>query len=87
MKRIILVIAVLTLSITCFSQTGKSVKEPVDTAATQQTPLLTYQDWIDFNQKIVGDLPNKYAQVIIEYFEQRFALRAREYADKKKAIK
>lgn len=81
MKKLLFAIA-LFISINAFSQ-----KEKIDTTVTGSTPLLTYNDWQEFTQKILSELPEKFTIPIRQFMEQRFQDRIKEYIDSKKKVK
>jgi hypothetical protein len=88
---LVIFLVVMGLISGCNSASAQSVKKPkVDTTApsiiqpTDSTMLLTYKDFQELSQAILGDVPAKYANPITNWLQQRFQQRAQEYALKPK---
>lgn len=51
--------------------------------ATDSTGLLQYRDYLEL-QKFLDEIPAKYANPIMQWFAEKFAVRMKEYEAKKK---
>lgn len=77
MRYLLVALVALTLTTSSYSQSK-------DTVAVATTPLLSINDYEDFVNQVVLDLPARQADVIRQWFNQRFTVRVKEYNDKKK---
>jgi hypothetical protein len=78
--------ALLIASCSSASAQSKDTTKPAAVTSLRQandsTGLLTFKDFIDLNTTILQELPAKYANPITQWLQQRYQLRATEYATK-----
>lgn len=81
MKKIIASLLLVAFCSYCQAQAPTFVKPDKDTAtiATQNTPLLTPADYGEFVEKILQEVPLKYADIIRQWWIQRITDRAKEF--------
>jgi len=58
-----------------------------DSVATQETPLLSYSDWLKLSQAAFGDVPYSYIPKIMAMVDNRFNQLVTEYNRKQQALK
>ena len=79
----------LTAIIIClaFSASAQSKKQEIKIdsvqKATDSTGLLQYRDYVEL-QKFLDEMPAKYANPIMQWFAEKFAVRMKEYEAKKR---
>lgn len=88
MKSLSLSTILIVLLFSCnglYAQTGKPEvkKDTTSVQLTNDTPLLTINDYQEFYKDIVQEMPAKYADVIKDWIVKRFNLRIEEAKKKK----
>lgn len=85
MKKVLaLILTVFIFAISVHAQKDTVSKQPVDTAATETTPLLSIQDIQLVVEKILADQPMRYSEPVRNALYSLLNQRAKEYADLKK---
>lgn len=85
MKKLLATILLfIAFAVSCHAQKDTLNKKVKDTVATGDTPLLSYNDLQLFKDKVLGDIPLKYAEPVINSLMSMIQQRAAEYAAKKK---
>lgn len=80
MKKIIFLFA-LIISLAAAAQKDSTIQQPNDS-----TGLAQYRDYQLFNQKIVSELPAKYADAIRGFWNEVFQYRAQEFINRQKPV-
>jgi hypothetical protein len=84
MKKLLLITLVIcSLSVNAQKKDSTAAKDSVP-SLTDTTALVTYKDYNDFVNAVVMDMPAKYADVVRQWWMQRYQQRAGEYLKPKK---
>lgn len=76
---------IICLAITASAQSKKTEPIKIDSVqkATDSTGLLQYRDYLEL-QKYLDEIPAKYANPIMNWFNEKFKVRLQEFEAKKK---